>query len=193
MHVLIAGAARAGKTTLSLMLNELGFVHYKMDSIKRGICEAYHLRYDDWSDVSPTMCTIINRMIEDNKTDTNYGKEKYLFDTPFIYPEDIEKINTEDTLVIFIGYAHTTPLEVFNKRRKCDSDNLWTRKLSDEELLNNCKQDVEFSKLLERECMRLGIPYFDTSNNREEVLENIKELIKEKEIEYDGASRKLTT
>ena len=31
MHIIIAGAARAGKTTLSVMLNKYGYTHYKMD------------------------------------------------------------------------------------------------------------------------------------------------------------------
>ena len=36
-HVIIAGASRSGKTTLSLKLRERGFTHYKMDTIKRGL------------------------------------------------------------------------------------------------------------------------------------------------------------
>ena len=90
MHVIIAGAARSGKTTLSLMLNEYGFTHYKMDSIKRGMCETQVLDPNEWDKISSIMCSIINRIIEDYKTDTNYLKEKYLFDTPFLYPKDIE-------------------------------------------------------------------------------------------------------
>ena len=63
MHVIIAGTARSGKTTLSLLLNEYGYTHYKMDSIKRGICESFGLKYDNWEDVSPIMCNIINKII----------------------------------------------------------------------------------------------------------------------------------
>ena len=120
MHVIIAGAARSGKTTLSLMLNKYGFTHYKMDSIKRGICESYSLKYDDWKDVSPIMCTIINRIIEDNKTDTNYLKEKYLFDSPFLSPKDIKMINTEDTYVLFLGYSQISVDEMVKRIREND-------------------------------------------------------------------------
>ena len=177
MHVIIAGTARAGKTTLSLMLNKDGYTHYKMDSVKRGVCEAYGLNYTDWQDVSPIICTIINRIIQDNKTDTNYLKEKYLFDTPFIYPKDINLIDTKDTVVIFIGYAHTTPKEVFKNIRKYDADNLWTKKLTDDILLKECQENIEFSKLLENECKKHSIKYFDTSKNREEVLIEAKKYI----------------
>lgn len=178
MHVIIAGAARSGKTSLSLMLNKYGFTHYKMDSIKRGICESYLLQYDDWKDVSPIMCTIINRIIEDNKTDTNYLKEKYLFDTPFLYPKDIKMINTEDTLVIFMGYAHISVDEMLKLIRENDEDNYWTSKKSDVELIKEIYDNIEFSKYLEDECKKLGIKYYDTSKNREIVFnEIINEII----------------
>ena len=47
MHIIIAGCARSGKTTLSLMLNKYGYVHYKMDSIKKRIYEVDNLKYKD--------------------------------------------------------------------------------------------------------------------------------------------------
>lgn len=170
MHVIIAGAARSGKTSLSLMLNKYGYTHYKMDSIKRGICESYELKYDNWKDVSPIICSIINRIIEDNKTDTNFGYEKYLFDTPFLYPKDIEMINTSETKVIFIGYAHISVEDEINEIRKNDLDHYWTSKIGDDELRRWTYDNIEFSKYLESECKRLKIKYYDTSTNREEVL-----------------------
>ena len=173
MHVIIAGAARSGKTTLSLMINKYGFTHYKMDSIKRGICESYLLKYDDWKDVSPVMCTIINRIIEDNKTDTNYLKEKYLFDTPFLYPKDIKMINTEDTFVLFLGCAHISVEDAFNNIRKNDKEHYWTNKISDEELKKETYDNIEFSKYLEEECKKYNIRYYDTSVDRDKVFNEI--------------------
>ena len=180
MHVIIAGAARSGKTTLSLMLNEHGFTHYKMDSIKRGICEAYSLKYDDWKDVSPIMCTIINRIIEDNKTDTNYLKENYLFDSPFLSPKDIKMINTENTKVIFLGYSRISVDEMVKLIRKHDLENYWTNQKSDEELLKETYENIEFSKYVEEECKKYGIKYYDTSIDRENVLKEILNDIIEK-------------
>ena len=177
MHVIIAGAARAGKTTLALMLNNYGFTHYKMDSIKRGICESLLIKYVDWEKVSPIMCTVINRIIEDNKTDTNYLKEKYLFDTPFLYPKDIQEINTDDVKVIFLGYAHIDVDEEVRLIRENDLDNYWTKKISDEELKKWTYDNIEFSKYLEEECKKYNIKYFDTSKNREKVLKEALEYI----------------
>lgn len=177
MHLIIAGAARSGKTSLSLMLNKYGYTHYKMDSIKRGICESYNFIYDDWEGVSPIMCKIINRIIEDNKTDTNYGLEKYLFDIPFLYPKDISLIDTSNTKVIFLGYAHIDVEEELKLIRKYDKDHFWTTKISDNELRKWTYDNIEFSKYLESECQKLGITYYDTSVNREEVLQKALEDI----------------
>ena len=173
MHVIIAGAARAGKTTLSLMLNEYGFTHYKMDSIKRGICESEILDPSDWDKVSSVMCTVINRIIEDNKTDTNYLKEKYLFDTPFLYPKDINLINTENTMVVFLGCAHISVEEEMKLIRENDEEHYWTNKIDDEELRKWTSDSIEFSKYLEEECKKYNLKYYDTSFDREKVLKQI--------------------
>lgn len=186
MHVILAGCARSGKTTLSMLLEKEGFVHYKMDSIKRGICSAYNLKYNGWLRVSPVMCTIIDTMIKDNKTDTNYMKQKYLFDIPFIYPKDIELIDTTDTLVMFLGYPNITYKDNFNNIRKYDKENYWTSKVSDKELMKYCVENVDFSKYLERECFLRGIKFIDTSKNRDEVLKEAVKFIKEKEVEYEN-------
>ena len=183
MHVIIAGSARSGKTTLSLMLKEFGYVHYKMDSIKRGICEAYNLQYDNWDKVSIIMSKIINRMIKDQTTDTNYLKEDYVIDIPFLYPKDLSLIDTSDTLVIFLGYPKLSLEENFNNIRMYDKDNYWTKEINDETLKKMCQENIDFSKYLEEECNKYNIPYFDTSFNREEVLKNIISFIKEKKLE----------
>lgn len=177
MHVIIAGTARSGKTTLSLLLNDYGYTHYKMDSIKRGLCESLNLRYDNWEDVSPIMCNIINKIIQDNKTDTNYKKEKYLFDTPFIYPKDLETIDTSETIIIFLGYAHIDVETEVGLIREHDQEHYWTTRISDEQLKEWTIDNIEYSKLLEKECKRLNIKYFDTSFNRDEVLEEAKQYI----------------
>ena len=116
------------------------------------------------------MCTIINRIIKDNLTDTNYKKEKYLFDTPFLYPKDIKMIDKENTYVIFMGYSKISVEDAVNKIRQNDKEHFWTNKISDEELVKETIQNIEFSKYLESECKRLNIKYYDTSFNRNDVL-----------------------
>ena len=57
--------------------------------------------------------------------------------------------------------------------RENDKDHFWTSKKSDEELRKETIDNIEFSKYLESECKRLGITYYDTSFDRENVLDKI--------------------
>ena len=55
--------------------------------------------------------------------------------------------------------------------RENDLENYWTTKISDEELKKWTYDNIEFSKYLEEECEKYGIKYYDTSKNRDRVLE----------------------
>ena len=115
-HVILAGASRCGKTTISLKLKNLGLVHYKMDSIKRGIDKNFWDGYkDDWVSVSPHMAKLINVMLSDYQTDIVKDKEYYLIDTCHLYPSDIVKYNLKDTIIVFVGYSEVIVKEECKK------------------------------------------------------------------------------
>lgn len=176
-HIIIAGASKSGKTTLSLKLAKKGFVHYKMDSIKRGIdnnfCEA--IRDVTWRQSSPKMAHLIGTMIRDNETDSVKDKEFYLIDTCHLFPKDIVKENLENTVIIFIGYTELNPEKKLKYMRSHDKSNLWTSKASDERNIYNLELGIPYSKAVKEECEEVGIKYFDTSKN---FKKNINEAYK---------------
>lgn len=177
-HVIIAGACRAGKTTLSKSLSELGFIHYKMDAIKRAIYKVFELdKKEDWSALSPKIIQIIESIIEDSGADDSH--ERFVIDTPYIYPKDLVNIDREKFVVIFIGYSQTTPEEKLNIIRQNDSKNCWTNSVSDSEMLKQSKMSIEYSKVVKKQCKEIGFAYFDTSTNFTETLEEAREYIEE--------------
>ena len=176
-HIIIAGTVRSGKTTLALNLKNKGYTHYKMDSIKRGFFEALNISTKNWKVVSKLMIKVINRIIEDSYTDTIANQESIVFDTPYIYTKDIKKIKDKNVIIIFLGYSSITKEEVFNNIRKYDKENYWTNELLDNELLKRCEENIKFSKMLKKECKKNNILYFDTSHNRNKVLEYIEKLL----------------
>ena len=106
-HIIIAGASRSGKTTLALKFKKEGFVHYKMDTIKRGLDNNfYDGRISLWSDASPKFANLIERIIDEAKTDIILDEEWYVIDTCHLYPKDIAKIDLTNTLVVFLGYPN---------------------------------------------------------------------------------------
>ena len=177
-HIIIAGASRCGKTTLSIKLSKEGFIHYKMDSIKRGIDRNFWDGYkNDWRQVSPHMAHLIATIIKENQSDIVNGNEYYVIDTCHLYPSDIAKYNLENTIIIFLGHAKTDVMDKFNNIRKYDKG-VWTNLISDEDLIESTAMGVVYSREVQKECEELGIRYFDTSENFEETLNEAYEYIR---------------
>ena len=176
-HVIIAGASRCGKTTLSLRLSKLGFVHYKMDSIKRGIDNNFWDHYhDDWKVVSPHMCHLIKMIIEENQLDIVRDKEYYCIDTCHIYPNDIAECNLKNTIIIFLGYTDLNIDEKIRDIRKYD-DKTWSDKLTDEEFKPYLEEGIKYSREAKEMCCKYNIKYFDVSKNFNKVIEEAYQFI----------------
>ena len=61
--------------------------------------------------------------------------------------------------------------ERFCIQKEFDTPEDYTYELSDEERLEGCGYLVEQSKLMRKQCQRLGLPYFETARDREQVFE----------------------
>lgn len=164
MHIVIAGAARSGKTTLSRMLKDRGFIHYKMDSIKRGVCRYFDIKTVYWTDFSKGVCSIIKQVIDDEFEDN------IIFDTPHISVNDSLELVRDDTIVLFLGYDHMDFDTFLDNVSKYDQ-NTWVGKLSYDELKELFEDSVKFSIDNRKDCLENNIKYFDVSENREEVLD----------------------
>jgi len=175
-HVIIAGTPRSGKTTLSLMLSEIGLTHYKMDTIKRAICAIYNLDQHDWISHSKEMATLIEYIIKENASDTTNGIEYYALDTPHLFPKDIKHLN-ESALIIFLGYKDITSNEKLKEIRKYDQKNYWSSQVPNFELIKMLGDNIMLSKYFYKECQKNNVIYFDVSYNRNEVLENVYNFI----------------
>ncbi len=181
-NIIIAGASRSGKTTLSLMLQKKGFTYYKMDSLKRAIYEIFTDEDShDWQKVSPKMAKFINYIINDDSLDTNRDKNFYLFDICPLYPQDLKYINLSNTIVIYLGYRDISIEEELSYMKKYN-DNYWYSNFNDDELKRLIKRNIDFSYKIAKECEKYGIKYYDTGKNRKKVLKSIyEELIKKSE------------
>lgn len=177
-HVIIAGAARSGKTMMALKLGQEGFVHYKMDSIKRGIDNNFWNGYkDDWKKVSPHMAYLIKTIIDENQSDIVRNKEFYCIDTCHIYPRDIAKYNLKNTIIVFMGYCNIDVEDKMKNIRKYDVGT-WSSLKNDDDLKSDTLMDITYSKEAKKQCEELGIKFFDTSLNFEQTLYDIYKYIK---------------
>lgn len=176
-HIILAGTSRSGKTTLSLRLSKLGYMHYKLDSIKRGI---YGNFIDDdghnWEGVSPKIAKLIKQMLNDYKNDTNYQEEYYLIDTCHLFPKDALLLKSSDCIIIFLGYSDVILEEEVEILKRHDKKHYWSNDLPKQKEL--IEANIKFSCYLKEECQKYGFLYYDTGKNREKVFDEIICMLK---------------
>lgn len=180
-HIIIAGASRSGKTTLATRLKDLGYIHYTMDSIKRGIYNGNFMegKGSNWKEVSPKMTKLIERLIQDNKEDINYNVEFYVIDVGTIYPEDAVRLNKMDNVILmFLGYPDVDVSWKVHQMQKYDKAlNSWTKNLPEDQITGMVNFSVGFSKEVRKQCLENNIMFFDTGYNQKEVLDEIYKKI----------------
>ena len=176
-HIIIAGCARTGKTTLALYFHNKGFVHYKMDSIKRAMFKTLSLNIKDWHVISPMISSIISTIIEENTSDKVFTNEYYCIDTCHLYPIDILNMNLENTIIVFLGYTNINKEEKLKFIRENDNDNIWTSKLEDSQLLHDIDLCIQYSTEVKKQCLELNIPFFDTSYDFNKTIDSARTYI----------------
>lgn len=180
-HIIIAGASRSGKTTLATRLKDLGYIHYTMDSIKRGIYNGNFMegKGSNWKEVSPKMTKLIERLIQDNKEDINYNVEFYVIDVGTIYPEDAVTLNKMDNVILmFLGYPDVDVSWKVHQMQKYDKAlNSWTKNLPEDQITGMVNFSVGFSREVRKQCLENNIMFFDTGYNQKEVLDEIYKKI----------------
>ena len=92
---------------------------------------------------------------------------RYLVEGDPILPKHIAEIQKEnqDVRACFIGYNKISAEEELKRLRQFSNvENLdWTKRISDEKMLEYITMAIEFSKYLEEECKKYNIAYFDNS------------------------------
>ena len=80
--------------------------------------------------------------------------------------------------VCLIGYTNIFPEQKLNDIRKNAIENDWTKKRTDEEILEKVKKYIEDSKQLSIKCESFGFKYYDISTDFSSSIMNItSELI----------------
>lgn len=191
-HLIISGVPRAGKSTLSRRAaRELGFQHVSMDaviagfercfpetgvdtglSVNRGKSSMEILRI-----LSGKMAPFLRAMTDPEEYDEKNGP--MVLDMYQLLPEDYQKyLDPARVGVIYLLTGDVTPEERCRIQKEHDTPEDYTYGLSDEERLEGCRYLVEQSQLMREQCEKLGLSYYETSRNREAVLEEILARLK---------------
>ena len=171
---------------MSKRLAALGWSRISMDSIvsafeqcfpETGInsyqglssLETYHV-------ISRKLGPFIKAMLQSAYSEA--GGERAVIDVYQLLPEDyLKELASEGTCAVWLGNADCSPEERFMIQKQYDTERDYTFYKSDEELIEGAHYIVEQSQLIRSSCHELNLPYFDTTHERETVLNAVTEQI----------------
>ncbi len=166
-NIFIGGVAKSGKSTFAKKLKgKDSYNHIPLDyfasSLKYNFPEtgitSNVLMNKESSEKLALLLSRVIHIIEGTE-------EKFIIDSAHIMPSDIDKyIDKDKWEIYYLGYPNVNINEKLNIIRKYESQNAWTYKKSDTELLDVLEKLKEISKTIEKECQKLNINFIDTSN-----------------------------
>lgn len=174
-HIFIGGVAKSGKSTLAEKLcQNKKYNHIPLDyfasSLKHNFPETkitsnVIINEESSKNLSLLLSRVINIM--------NDKEEPFIIDSAHILPKHIiEYIDLNKWDIYYIGYPNITKEDKFNILRKYDKETDWTRKRTDEELLNTIDKLITLSKEIELQCKEYNIPFIDTSKDLIKDIDN---------------------
>ncbi len=179
-YLIIAGVPRAGKSTISKKIaKKFGYQHISMDSIIAGIEKTFpETGIDTGSEaaaitnikyISSKMLPFIKAMIDSGEYDEcEYG---VVIDMYQILPCDFMKyIDQEKSELFYFINSDVTVKQRLRLLLQHDTPDDYSYHKSDSYKLDMCEEIVEVSHLLESECNEYGIKYYNTSYNRNEII-----------------------
>ena len=172
-HIIIAGSARSGKTTLATMIKER-FPIYNLnhgDCIREWLialygkeCAGKIVHSDDYP---IAMLHLVNAMLKDDA-------QPYIEEWSRFYPSIINNLaSCRECSFICLGHGGLTPELLLQRCRTYERETDFTATLTDDDLLNSCKRWAAVDTRMINECAMWNQPYNDTSENRMKVLQQL--------------------
>lgn len=182
-NILIIGAARSGKTTLAKKLaKEKGYSLISIDDIVSGF-EAFpelQIHHDgDAVDTAKRLAPfLIKYLTELSEGSTFYGGIKSVIEGTHIDFEQLMPFLQSDKYkekyeIIGLTFNDITEQQLYDYIRKYDTEDDWTYWCDDEELKGNVRYFIDRNKYFNEMFKKYGIKTFDTSFEREKVLEEV--------------------
>ena len=181
-NIIIAGTARAGKSTLASMISKrYGYQHLAMDSIIEGFEDHFpELNIDTHRDsithISNRIAPFINAIVKSGEYDKfDYG---LVIDVCQLMPEDyLKNIDTDLCEIYYLVTECETVEERLKLLDEFDNENEYTFHKTKERRREICKDIVEESIRFRSECDKFGLICIDTSYERQEKYEEILKAI----------------
>lgn len=179
-NIIILGTARSGKSTLAHMLHDkYNYSIISIDSFVSALRDAFpdigitHSNTENKFELLPKFVySYMKKIIKE------YPNEKFVLEGWHVYPDDMAKLfDNDDIKIICLGYIEISCDEALTLIRTNESDNSYTRNMSDDEVRNLVLNHIRYSEILKEKCERCGIDFYDTSFDREKKLKEIMKYL----------------
>ena len=180
-NLIVAGVPRAGKSTVShLLAGRYGYQHISMDSIIAGFEKCFPetgvntyqglSSMDTLRVISGKMAPFVRAMLDSAEYDE--FEPGMVLDMYQLLPEDYDRfIRGANCDIVYFITSDVTPEERFAIQKKYDTEKDYTFYKPDEELREGAKYIVEQSILIKAQCIKFGLPYYETATDREQVIQ----------------------
>lgn len=179
-NLIIFGSSRSGKTTLAKKIaKEFNFNYIAVDRIVTGFqygMPELGISHEDRTGktvelLSPFLLNFIKSLDSSNlKQDDIF----YVFEGAYFNIEEcFQFFRKRNILIIILLQTELNEYELFNNIRKYDCESEWTAKMSDVDLIDYCKNVVEFNKYIKNICEQHNFKYYDTSFNRDVIIDKV--------------------
>ena len=173
--VIIAGAGRAGKSTLSKQIAEKIHASYiPFDPILCCFTELYpehgiNYRHDPQI-VSRNVKEFMKIFLE--RLEYTEGIS-FVIDVHQFFPVDIIEVIDDTYYVYCLGYPHADPKEKLHFTRKFEKEYAWTKGLSDEEMLHFIGNSIHESQIIKKQCEEYDLEFIDTSTDFTKTIDSV--------------------
>jgi len=189
-NIIIAGVPRAGKSTLSRMISrKFGYQHVSMDAINAGFERVFpELGINTYADmssldilynISGKIAPFIRAMMDSGEY--NEFDRGMVLDVYQLLPEDyVKHLGGANCEIFYLITSDVTPEERFAIQKAYDTEKDYTFYRADEEIREGCGYIVEQSKIMKEQCVKYGLPYYETARDREKVFEGFVRMLEER-------------
>ena len=182
-NILIIGAARCGKSTLAKKLNKkYGYSVISIDDIVSGL-QAYpeiNIHHDGDTDITTkNLGPFLEKyLIELSEGSYFYDGVKFVIEGTHIDFERLMPLLQSEKYkdkyeILGLTINNETAEDLYNNMKKYDTEDDWTYWVKDEDLIGDAKYIVEKNKIFNNKFNEYNIKSYDTSFDREEVLDKI--------------------
>ena len=185
-NIIIGGSVRSGKTTLgNIIARKLSCSKVESDSIVTAFDKVFPnlgIQHKDLNKARKNYEPFLFEFLKGLNKDLKYCGNRTVFVGSQFLPENINKFEQRDEyIIIFLGINAPSANVLLKRIRENDTTNDWTYNRDDEWMLRCCQEIINDSEIIKKQCEKFGYYYFDTFNNREDVLSKILQLIQKEQ------------